>query len=88
MRDDELNLAADEVQQVEQLIRAARGGCRESLEKLIAASGGFLWSLAPREMPSDLRPKVSASDLVQESRLEAHRDFSGFAGSQPHGFYA
>jgi RNA polymerase sigma-70 factor (ECF subfamily) len=88
MRDDELNLAADEVQHVEQLIRAARGGCRESMEKLIAASRGFLWSLALREVPSDLRPKVSASDLVQESLLEAHRDFAGFGGSHPQEFYA
>jgi RNA polymerase sigma-70 factor (ECF subfamily) len=88
MRDDELNLAADEVHEVEQLIRAARGGCRESMEKLIAASRGFLWSVALREVPSDLRPKVSASDLVQESLLEAHRDFARFDGSNQHQFYA
>jgi RNA polymerase sigma-70 factor (ECF subfamily) len=88
MRDEELNLAADEVQQIEALIRAARGGCRESMEKLIAASRSFLWMLALREVPSDLRPKVSASDLVQESLLEAHRDFSGFGGSHPKELYA
>jgi RNA polymerase sigma-70 factor (ECF subfamily) len=88
MRDDELNLADDEVQQVEQLIRAARGGCRESMEKLIRASRSFLWTLALREVPSDLRPKVSASDLVQESLLEAHRDFAGFGGSHPQELYA
>src|SRR5262249_52554512 len=88
MRDDELNLAADEAQQVEALIRAARGGCRESMEKLIAASRSYLWMLALREVPSELRPKVSASDLVQESLLEAHRDFSGFGGSHPQELYA
>src|SRR5262245_6158684 len=87
MRDDELNLAGNEVPEVGPLIRAARGGCRESMEKLIAASRGFLRSLALREVPSDLRPKVSASDLVQESLLEAHRDFSGFDGSRPQEFY-
>jgi RNA polymerase sigma-70 factor (ECF subfamily) len=58
------------------------------MEKLIAASRGFLWSLALREVPSDLRPKVSASDLVQDSLLEAHRDFSGFDGTHPQEFYA
>jgi RNA polymerase sigma-70 factor, ECF subfamily len=58
------------------------------MEKLIAASRGFLWSVALREVPSDLRPKVSASDLVQESLLEAHRDFARFDGSDQYEFFA
>src|SRR6266496_3403810 len=88
MGDNEADLDTDGVQQVEQLIRAARGGCRESMEKLIAASRSYLWSVAIREVPSDLRPKLAPSDLVQESLLEAHRDFAGFGGSHPQEFYA
>jgi RNA polymerase sigma-70 factor (ECF subfamily) len=36
--------------------------------------------VAGAELDPDLRPKVGASDLVQDSLVEAHRDFPRFRG--------
>ena len=88
MRQDKLNLLADDGQQVEQLIRRARDGCRASLEQLIAASRNYLCSIANQEVPADLRPKMAASDLVQDTLIEAHRDFAGFEGCHEPEFLA
>jgi len=74
--------AADDSGQTQQLIEAARDGCQKSLEKLFAVSRNYLLTIAHEELPADVRIKVAPSDLVQESMIEAHRDFASFTGQQ------
>jgi RNA polymerase sigma-70 factor, ECF subfamily len=78
----------DSAARLDELIRAARNGSRDSLEKLLAASRNYLWTIAKDELPGELRPKVAPSDVVQETLIEAHRDFRGFVGDQQEEFFA
>ena len=41
----------------------------------------YLLLVANDSLDSDLRPKVGTSDLVQDTFLEAHQDFSHFHGT-------
>jgi RNA polymerase sigma-70 factor (ECF subfamily) len=66
---------------VESLIAAARGGSPAALGELLEAWRDYLLLLANRELDSVLRPKGGASDLVQETFLEAQQDFHRFAGA-------
>jgi RNA polymerase sigma-70 factor (ECF subfamily) len=68
------------VAELAQWIAAAREGSREALGRLLEACRQQLLQLAERELDSDLRAKASASDLVQQSFLEAHQGFGQFRG--------
>jgi len=71
-----------------ELLRTARAGCNSSLGSLLQEYRDYLLLLADGELGSDLKVKVSSSDVVQESCLEAKRDFGQFAGSSPEEFGA
>src|SRR5581483_10218334 len=58
----------------------ARAGCREALGQVLEAYRTYLLLIANGELDPELRAKGGASDLVQETFLEAHRDFAGFHG--------
>src|SRR4051794_37421346 len=58
----------------------ARAGAPEALGQLLEAWRGYLLVVAQRELDPDLRAKGGASDLVQETFLEAQRDFPRFHG--------
>ena len=63
-----------------ELLHKARLGdaaCREELFRLCRS---YLGLVARAEVESWLRVKVDASDLVQQTMLEAHRDFDQFRG--------
>jgi RNA polymerase sigma-70 factor, ECF subfamily len=62
------------------LLPAARGGSREARGEALEACRRYLLWVARRQIDADLVPKGGASDLVQETLLEAHRDFDRFAG--------
>jgi RNA polymerase sigma-70 factor (ECF subfamily) len=66
---------------VSELIERARdgdAGCRERLFELCRSYLGFV---ARSQVETWLRVKVDASDLVQQTMLEAHRDFERFQGT-------
>src|SRR5262249_36467907 len=69
--------------ELERHLAAARAGSPEDLGRLLEACRGHLLLLARRELDGELRAKGSASDLVQETFLEAHRDFPAFRGTSP-----
>jgi RNA polymerase sigma-70 factor (ECF subfamily) len=71
---------ADRVGEVERWLPAARAGCAEALGQALEACRGYLLLVAQRELHADLRAKGGASDLVQETFLEAQRDFMRFQG--------
>jgi RNA polymerase sigma-70 factor, ECF subfamily len=62
-------------------LSAARGGSREALGNLLEACRDYLLLVANQELDVDLRAKGGASDLVQQTFLEAQRDFGAFQGS-------
>lgn len=66
---------------LERLLAAARDGAPDGLGRLLDACRGYLLLLARQELRDDLRAKGGSSDLVQETCLEAHRDFARFRGT-------
>jgi RNA polymerase sigma-70 factor, ECF subfamily len=68
----------------EDWLRAARAGSPEALGQVVEACRGFLILIARQELDANLQAKGSASDLVQETVVEAVRDFGRFRGhSEP-----
>ena len=63
-----------------QLLRLAREGTIDSLGLLLELYRNYLGLLAQSQIDARLRGKVDASDLVQETLLEATRAFDGFRG--------
>lgn len=66
---------------IERLLAQARGGDADAREELFARCRPFLGVVAQAQIETWLRTKVDASDLVQETCLEAHRGFPGFRGA-------
>ena len=62
------------------LIEEARGGDRVTLGRLLDSYQSYLRLLARIEIGRRLQGKVDASDIVQETFLEAHRQFPSFQG--------
>ena len=65
------------------LVAAARAGSREALGRALEDCRRYLLAIAERQLDPDLRSKGGPSDLVQETFLEAQRDFARFQGSSP-----
>lgn len=66
---------------VSRWLPAARMGSKEALGQMLGQCQAYLMLIANRELDADLRTKGGASDLVQETFLEAHRDFAQFHGA-------
>lgn len=64
----------------ERLIAEARLGSEAAIGRLIEECRGFLLAVANRELDSEFRPKIGASDLVQETMLSAQRCIGDFQG--------
>jgi RNA polymerase sigma-70 factor, ECF subfamily len=64
-----------------QWLAAARAGSREALGQVLETFRGYLLLVADRELGPDLKAKGGASDLVQDTFLEAQRDFGRFHGN-------
>lgn len=62
-------------------LAVARSGSREALGQVLESCRKYLLLVAGQELDSDLQGKGGASDLVQQTFLEAQRDFAGFQGS-------
>jgi RNA polymerase sigma-70 factor (ECF subfamily) len=67
----------------EDLLHLARQGDRAALGKILDAFRRVLRRRLERREPMELRPKCAPSDLVQDTLLEAHRDFASFRGGTP-----
>jgi RNA polymerase sigma-70 factor (ECF subfamily) len=60
---------------------AARAGSPEALGQALEACRDYLLRIAQVELVPDLQAKGGASDLVQETVLDAVRDFAHFQGN-------
>ncbi len=65
---------------VEGNLHAARAGDESMLGRLLEVYRGYLLSIANDEIGTDMAPKMAPSDLVQETFLQAYRDFPKFQG--------
>ena len=72
----------------QQLLVAARQGESEQLGKLLQCYRNYLTLLARTQMGRQLQARVSPSDVVQETMLEAVQDFDRFRGSTEREFVA
>jgi RNA polymerase sigma-70 factor (ECF subfamily) len=71
---------AEPVDESVQRLSAARAGCREALGQALQACRGYLLLVAQRELGPELQAKGGASDLVQQTLVDAVRDFAQFQG--------
>jgi RNA polymerase sigma-70 factor, ECF subfamily len=62
-------------------LAAARAGSHEALGEALEACRRYLLLVAQSELAPELQAKGGASDLVQQTFLEAQRDFARFAGT-------
>lgn len=65
------------------LLRAARRGDRQATGELLEAHRGQLRAAAAAALPPELKAKLSASDLVQQTFLDAQRQIDAFRGESP-----
>ena len=68
------------------LLADARRGSETSLGKLMQLHASYLNLVVRSQLDERLRTRVSASDVVQETFYEAHRDFPAFRGATPEEF--
>jgi RNA polymerase sigma-70 factor (ECF subfamily) len=61
-------------------LAAARAGSSEALGRVLEACRGYLLLVAGEDLDPDLRAKGGASDLVQQTFLEAQGAFGRFRG--------
>ncbi|MGD9724011.1 MAG: sigma-70 family RNA polymerase sigma factor [Pirellulales bacterium] len=73
--------------QMDQWLHRARGGSPSALGLALEAGRNYLLLVANRALDDKLRAKVGASDLVQDTYLEAQRDFGQFRGETEAEFY-
>jgi RNA polymerase sigma-70 factor, ECF subfamily len=67
--------------EVEQLLVAARAGSREALGEALQAYRTYLLLIAQNELDPELCAKGGASDLVQETFIDAQRLLEDFEGT-------
>jgi RNA polymerase sigma-70 factor (ECF subfamily) len=67
--------------QVDCLLNPARAGSTEALGQILNTCRQYLLLVANRELDSDLQAKVGPSDVVQDTLLEAQKDFGRFHGT-------
>jgi RNA polymerase sigma-70 factor (ECF subfamily) len=65
---------------VSELLRQARAGDHTARDRLFAVCRNYVAVAARSEVASWLKSKVDASDLVQQTLLEAHRGMADFHG--------
>lgn len=63
------------------LISRARRGSKSSLGSLLEQYRNYLIVLAATQIEKRLQPRVSPSDVVQETMLKAHKNFGQFRGT-------
>jgi RNA polymerase sigma-70 factor (ECF subfamily) len=73
----------DQSDDVGHWLAEARAGRKDALGQALDAYRAYLLLIAEEEINPELRAKGGASDLVQETFLEAQRDFARFQGATP-----
>jgi RNA polymerase sigma-70 factor (ECF subfamily) len=74
--------------EIDRLFTSAREGSTSSLGRLLTLYTNYLKLLVMTQLDNRLQVRVSPSDIVQESFLEAHRDLAPFRGQSTAEFFA
>jgi len=72
---------SSQVSSANALIGRARLGSKSSLGSLLQQYRNYLVVLASMQIDKRLQPRVSPSDVVQETMLRAHKNFGQFRGT-------
>jgi RNA polymerase sigma-70 factor (ECF subfamily) len=72
----------DDAANTSELLERARRGNGEALGRLLELHRGALHRLAERQLDGRVAVRVAASDVIQQTFLEAHRRFEQFAGRE------
>jgi RNA polymerase sigma-70 factor (ECF subfamily) len=80
-RSDKLSSATASRSSANALISRARRGSKSSLGSLLEQYRNYLVVLAATQIEKRLQPRVSPSDVVQETMLRAHKNFGQFRGT-------
>jgi len=70
------------------LLEQAQAGSSAAIGSLLEAARSYLLLQAEQHLPQSLRAKVGPSDIVQETAIDAHRDFPHFRGTTQEELYA
>ena len=70
------------------LLQQAQEGSSAAIGSLLEGARSYLMLQAEHQLPLTLRAKVGPSDIVQETALDAHRDFLRFRGTTQEELYA
>jgi RNA polymerase sigma-70 factor (ECF subfamily) len=73
-------MAARSPESLNELLNRAREGAPADRDRLFDACRSYLIVLARAQVDARMQGKVDASDIVQQTMLEAHRDFARFQG--------
>ncbi len=74
-------MTAETSTSLSQLLNQARNGDNAARDRLFATCRNYLAVVARAEVGSWLQAKVDASDLVQQTMLDAHRGLASFRGT-------
>src|SRR6478736_460924 len=80
-RSDRLSSASSSRSSANALISRARRGSKSSLGTLLEQYRNYLVVLAATQIEKKLQPRVSPSDVVQETMMKAHKNFGQFRGT-------
>src|SRR5580700_2883647 len=75
-----MNASEQKVSQIFELLGEARRGNDAALGRLLEAYSKYLKLLARVQIGRRLQGKADASDIVQETFLDVHRQFANFRG--------
>lgn len=64
----------------EQLLQSARSGDESALGQLLENHRDYLLLIANEDMAPQIKGKIGSSDIVQETMLTAHQEFTKFHG--------
>ena len=73
---------------VQEVLKRAQDGDSESLGELLSVYRGYLLGIAVARLDLRVRARCNPSDIVQETMLEAFRDFHHFRGGLEREFLA
>ncbi len=69
--------------EIEALLQKAGAGDREALDQLFARHRPYLRRVVERRLDKRLRPRLDASDVIQETELEAFNRLADFLERRP-----
>ena len=74
-------MSQDQNSSIAELLARARQGDESARERLFARCRSYVGVVAQAQVENWMQAKIDASDLIQQTLLEAHRGFQGFQGA-------